>query len=259
MKQTPLIQIPLKQIIIIILFSLAFTACTNNDYPNLDKPAGIFAAGKAEFSEKNYMESEKFFNKIKLQYSASLFADSSQYYLAEISYARKEYILAAFNYSILERHYPASGLKKIARYKNAQCYYDLSPSFQRDQAYTKKAIGLYQSFKDLYPGDSLFFEAKKRIDELTQKLAQQEFSIAELYAKIDDPKAAIIYYNSVIDQYIESPYYEKSFIGKIKMQLLMEKYELARSTMNVYKIKFAEHINNSEIVEFERIILHGSN
>lgn len=248
----------LKHIITIFVISIIFTSCKNNDYPNLDKPAGIFYAGKAEFAEKNYLDAEKFFNKIKLQYSASVYADSSQYYLAEVSYVRKEYLLAAFNYSILERHYPASGLKKIARYKNAQCYYDLSPSFERDQAYTEKAIGLYQSFKDLYPGDSLFFEAKKRIDELTQKLAKKEFSVAELYAKIDDPKAAIIYYNSVIDKYIESPYYEKSFIGKIKMLVLMEKFELARSTMNVYKIKFSEHINNPEIKEFENQIAQGN-
>ncbi|MEI6090332.1 MAG: outer membrane protein assembly factor BamD [bacterium] len=250
----------MKKIIIFSILSAIFlVSCKTPDYKLLTTAKSVFETGKKLYKEKDYLEAQSLFEKIKLQFPASIYSDSSQYYLGEIYFSRKEYILAAYSYSLLERNYPASLLRKDARYKNALCYYKLSPDFDRDQEYTKKAIDLFNNFKELHPGDSLFFDAQKKVSELTKKLAQKDFATAELYAKIEEPKAAIIYYNSIIENYVDSEYFEQAFTGKIKSQILMESFEKARSTIDLYKKRFPENANRSDIKEFERLIATGIN
>lgn len=248
-----------KIIIFSILSVILLVSCKTPDYKSLSTAKDVFETGKKLYKNKDYMEAQSQFEKIKLQFPASIYSDSSQYFLGEIYFARKEYILAAYSYSLLERNYPASLLRKDARFKNALCYYKLSPAYDRDQEYTKKAIDQFNNFKELHPGDSLFFEAQAKVIELTKKLAQKDFATAELYSKIEEPKAAIIYYNSVIENYVDSEYFEPSFVGKIKSQIFMGSFEKARSTIDLYKKRFPEYANRSDIKEFERLIAVGLN
>lgn len=250
----------MKKIIIFSILSVIFlVSCKTPDYKSLSTAKDVFETGKKLYKNKDYMEAQSQFEKIKLQFPASIYSDSSQYFLGEIYFARKEYILAAYSYSLLERNYPASLLRKDARFKNALCYYKLSPAYDRDQEYTKKAIDQFNNFKELHPGDSLFFEAQAKVIELTKKLAQKDFATAELYSKIEEPKAAIIYYNSVIENYVDSEYFEPSFVGKIKSQIFMGSFEKARSTIDLYKKRFPEYANRLDIKEFERLITVGLN
>lgn len=248
-----------KIIIFSILSVILLVSCKTPDYKSLSTAKDVFETGKKLYKNKDYMEAQSQFEKIKLQFPASIYSDSSQYFLGEIYFARKEYILAAYSYSLLERNYPASLLRKDARFKNALCYYKLSPAYDRDQEYTKKAIDQFNNFKELHPGDSLFFEAQAKVIELTKKLAQKDFATAELYSKIEEPKAAIIYYNSVIENYVDSEYFEPSFVGKIKSQIFMGSFEKARSTIDLYKKRFPEYANRLDIKEFERLIAVGLN
>ncbi|GIV55857.1 MAG: hypothetical protein KatS3mg040_0625 [Candidatus Kapaibacterium sp.] len=80
------------------------------------------------------------FDVIRLQYPASEFAPDAQYYLAEISFRRREYVVASFNYSMVRRQYPTHPRAREALYKAALCYVELAPPYDRDQEYTRKAI-----------------------------------------------------------------------------------------------------------------------
>ncbi len=240
----------------ILVLSVFIVSCKSSDV-ELNTAEQVFREGKRLLDKKKYFESEDMFNKIKLQYPTSQFADSSQYYLGEVSMARKEYIMAAFHYSLVERRFPASGLRKEARYKKALCYYNISPGYDRDQEYTIKAIAEFESYKNLYPGDSLFFEAQDRITELTDKLAQREFSIAELYNKIEKPLAAVIYYDFLIDLYPDSDLVEDAQLGKIEMLIFMKKFEKARSALDVYKKEYPKNIDLPIVNKFANEITEG--
>jgi outer membrane protein assembly factor BamD len=236
---------------------LVLPSCKNNDAV-LDTPQKVFTRGKELLEDKKYEEAENMFKKIKLQYPASNYADSAQYYLGEVYFERKEFINAAFNYSLVERYYPASGLRKEARYKRAMCYYNLSPKFDRSHEYTKKAIVEFESYKTLYPGDSLFFDADKKISELRDKFARKDFEIGKLYQKIDEPLAAVIYYDFLINDYPDSGYLEEAMLGKIEMLMFMKRYEKARSAIEVYKKEYPKNRNLPAIQEYEKIIREES-
>ena len=241
-----------------ILSVLVFiTSCGGTKTPENTSAEQVYAKGVELFHEEEYLEAKQYFDIIKLQYPASQYADDAQYYLSEINFKRDEYILAAFNYSMLRRVYPGSPYSKESLYKNALCYYKLSPSYDRDQEYTNKAIESFMEFQYLYPEDSLNTESANRIIELRDKLAYREYFTAELYRKMTNPKASVIYYDAVINKFSDSKYFEDAYIGKIEALYLMKRYEQVISIIRAYSTQFpkgkATARNNIIIKEIDAI------
>jgi outer membrane protein assembly factor BamD len=226
----------------VALFSLALIAfaCVPKSSVaprNLDE---YFEQALEAFHNNDLARAQKYFDAIKLQYPASKYADDAQYYLAEINVKKSEYILAAYNYNQLRRTFPNSEFAKISAFKAATSTMKQSPKFDRDQDYTKQAIKSLSEFQALYPRDSLAVEAGKMITELRTKLAEHDFRTAELYIKLQAPRASIIYYDLVLNNFPDTEFAEPSFIGKCKMLLRLKRYQEAQETMRLYRRRFAE-------------------
>lgn len=235
--------------IVIIIFALV--SCKTTDNIETRDPEIVFKKAVELYEKEEYLEARNLFEMIKLQYSATEWADDAQFYLGEIAFKRKEFILAAFSYNQLRRSYPGSIYAKESLYKTALSFYELSPKFDRDQEYTKKAIQAFQEFQYIYPEDTLSVEATKKIKELRNKLAYRDFFTAGLYRKLDSPHSALIYYNSVIKDYNDTDYYEASFLGKIEVLIEMEKFDEAKSTIQAYKKNFPNGKFSSDIKNLE--------
>ncbi len=190
------------------------------------------------FEEEDYLQAQEQFDVIKLQYPASKYADDAQYYLSEIYFRQKQYIMAAFNFNRIRSLYPNSPYTKEALYKACLCYYNLSPSFDRDQEYTNKAIETMNTFQRIYPQDSLYAEVDTLINEMRNKLAHREYSIAEIYRKLDSPNSSLIYYDSVIENYPDTIYFERAYIGKIEALTIMKRFGEAKGIIELYKKRF---------------------
>jgi outer membrane protein assembly factor BamD len=242
----------IKLVILLLTFSFILFACKSTDNFDTRDAESVFKKAVEYYENENYLEARNLFEMIKLQYSATEWADDAQYYLGEIAFKRKEYILAAFSYNQLRRSYPGSIYSKISLYKTALSFYELSPKFDRDQEYTKKAIQAFQEYQYIYPDDSLYNEAGNKINELRNKLAYRDFFTAGLYRKLDSPHSALIYYNTVIKNYNDTEYYEPSFLGKIEVLIEMEKYDEAKSTIQAYKKNFTNGKFLKEISELEK-------
>ncbi len=190
------------------------------------------------FNEEEFLEARKLFDVIKLQYPASQYADDAQYYLAEINFKMEQFILAAFNYSRLRSIYPSSEYVKPSLYKAAISFYELSPSYERDQEYTHKAIDAFNLFQRLYPSDSLANGADKYISELRNKLAHREYSTAILYTKLYSYHSSLIYFDSVIDDYPDTEYFEPAFYGKIDILIRLRRLDEAEGLIDIYQKRF---------------------
>ncbi|PKL84547.1 MAG: outer membrane protein assembly factor BamD [Ignavibacteriae bacterium HGW-Ignavibacteriae-1] len=221
-------------------------ACGSNKPPESGTAEELYSRAMELFDDEDYLDAASHFEIIKLQYPASLYADDAQFHIAEINYRRKEYIMAAFNFSLLRRIYPGSPHVKDALMKNAMCFYELSPPYDRDQDYTMKAIESFQEFQYLYPEDSLYTEATNKIIELRNKLAYREYFTAQLYTKMDSPLSAMIYYETVINKFSDTEYFEPAFFGKIEMLVWMKRNEEAASMIGAYRKTFPNgpNINN---------------
>ncbi len=232
----------LQSLLVLVIIAI-ISSCAGTKGPETRPVDEIFKNAVELFNSEDYLEAKTLFDLIKLQYPASQFADDAQYYFAEIHFKREEYIMAAFHYNLLRRVYPGSEYGKISLYKAAMSNFKLSPPFDRDQDYTKKAIDAFQEFQYMYPNDSLFAEATGKIMELRTKLAYREYFTAALYIKMESPNSSIIYYDAVINKYNDTEYYELAFIGKIDAYVIMKKYDKVRDLIYLYKNNFPKGAN----------------
>jgi len=175
-----------------------------------------FRRGMEALEDEDYLEAQEAFNTIILQDPASDFADDAQFYLAESYFRNGEYKLAAFNYNRLRTSFPNSSFYKEAFFRSGEAYYFSSLSYDRDQRETKFAIDVYRAFSTYYGADSLAPIARSRIAELQNKLAQKDYMTAELYRKMDEHAAALVYYEKVIEGYPDTEYFQLATIGRIK-------------------------------------------
>lgn len=226
-------------LIAISIILIGIIGCGTSKPPVQPTVEEVFSEAMNYYNKKDYQEALRLFDVIKLQFSASVYADDAQFYTAEIYYNKGEYIMSAFHYSLLRKNYPFSEYNKTALFKMAMSFYNISPKFDRDQEYTRKAIQAFSEYQTVYPQqDSLYYEASKYIDELREKLAYREFFTAELYRKLYNPKSASIYYDFVIINYDDTKYYEPALFGKAEVLFEMKKYDEAKAVLNLYLNNF---------------------
>lgn len=224
---------------LLLLSIILFISCSKENVRRTD-PALIFEDAKKEFEDEEYTEAKNLLEIISLQFPASKYAEKAQYYISECEFNQKKYILAAYNYNRIRRIYPGSSYSKIALFKAALCFFHLSPPYDRDQEYTKKAIQQFQDFQYQYPGDSLTAEANKYIDKLRNKLAKGQFKIAYLYRKLEAPKSSLIYYQEVLNKFDDTDYYEEAYYGKIETLIILRRYAEALGLIELYKNNFPD-------------------
>ena len=232
----------------LILFALA---CGKKEGEKIKNPETVYNEAMEYFNDEDYFKAKQKFDVIKLQYPASEYAEYAQYYLGECEYYEGNYIIAAFNYNNLRRIYPSTKFAKESMFKGAKCYYKLSPSFERDQEYTTKAIESLQEFQYVYPNDSLSKEAGELITELRNKLGHKQYKIAEIYMKLDAPRSAVIYFDEVINNYDDTKYFEDAFYGKISALDYMKKYEEAKGIIDIYLRRFPKGKYQKQVNEIK--------
>jgi len=246
------------RIFLIIALSVAVVSgCGKKSSPEHRTAESLYVDGIELFNNGKYQKARELFDVIKLQHPASQFADDAQFYLAEISFERKEFIMAAFNYGMLRRLYPSSTHTKQALYKTAICYYELSPNYDRDQEYTHKAIEAFQEFQYVYPDDELAKQSSEYIQGLRNKLAFRELSTANLYMKLESPNSSVIYYDVVIREYNDTEHFEDAYIGKLDAMVMMEKFEEARGLIRVIKSTFPNSRNLYRVENIEADIMRS--
>ncbi len=231
--------------------TLFTSGCGSGSTVDYRDAESVFKAGVAALDDNDYIESQKMFDIVRLQFSTTQYADDAQFYLGELNFKRRDFIIAAFNYNLLLRTYPTSEYAKRALYKSALCYNELSPPSDRDQEYTKKAIQAFSEFQAVYAQDSLSTEATKNIVALRQKLAEREFNTAAIYRKLYSWKATLVYYDTLMEEFPDTEFYEPAFLGKIEMLTQLKRYDEAKALIDTYKRKFpsGKFLNDISTIE----------
>lgn len=238
---------------VLATLGLALSSCSSSEGAKKAKTVDeIFSEAKAAYDDDNWIEAQAKFDVIKLQYPASQYADDAQYYLAEISFQRSEYIMAAFNYNQLRRSYPSSEYVRESMFKAALCYDKISLPADRDQENTRKAILAYTDFQSVYMRDSLALEATKRIRDLRDRLAERFWQAAEHYVRTYARRAALIQYDAIIDEYPDSKWLEPALVQKIEILIQLQRNDEARTAIAAYRRMVKQPEQKSVVDALER-------
>lgn len=241
----------MKKLLSIVLFAIVLTGCASTVNTTNMTPEEHLNYAMKLFNNGDYLESINEFQTIMLQFPGSAVIDQAQYYLAESHFKKGEFILAAFEYSRLIKDIPASKLVPKAQYMLAESYYQLSPNFQLDQKYTKKAIEEFQAFIDFFPADPQVSEAEGKIKQLNEKLAQKEFNTARIYSLSESYDAAILYYNIVTDTYHDTKYAPLASYQKIKLFLEKKDKIGAMKEINTFLDKYPADSNINDVKKLQ--------
>ncbi len=229
------------KVVLAVVAVLVVAGCGGNDMTKVMTVEERFAHAKTLFEKEDYLDAINEFTVITLQYQGSAFAADAQYYIGECRFARKEYLLAAFEYSVVKRNYAASPRVPDAQYKIGMSYYYLSPRSTLDQQYTKRAIDEFQAFVEYSPGHEEAADAEARIQELTIRLAKKQFDTARLYRTMQYYRAALFYFDDVIEKYHDTEYAPLASIDKVELLIERNKYPEAA----IESRRFLERYPNS--------------
>jgi outer membrane protein assembly factor BamD len=217
----------------------------------------LFKRAKEFLEEEEWIPAQKHLDVLKLQFPASPLADDAQYYIAELHFRKREYILSSYNFNQLRKQFPSSEYSKSSLYKAALSYYELSPPADRDQDYTRQAIKSFEEFRTAYPKDSLAIESGKKILELRDKLARNVFSTAELYVKLEAPRSVLVYLDAILNDYPESSLIEQCLAMKSTMLMRVRRYADATEAIRLYRQRFPKGSFQAEIQDTEERIQSG--
>jgi outer membrane protein assembly factor BamD len=231
-----------RTIVLFLITCLFFVSCTkelNIQDMGFEKS---FRTAKNKFGQEKYREALIDLNSIILNYGGQNGIDSAQFLIGKSHYELGEFYSASYEFNRLSDNFPESELIEDSYYYSAECFRELSPRYTLDQKETYNAISKFQLYLDLFPQGKFAEKSNSSIIELREKLARKTFEAGALYLKLDQPRAAKIYFNEVIDNYYDTTFYVLS-LEKIAQAYLSLKDEY---NYQVYLSRFQEFKNKTE-------------
>jgi outer membrane protein assembly factor BamD len=200
---------------------LIFLSCRNQD---LIRPGDsievAYEKAKNQYDNENYSEAARAFETVVSIGRGTDIGRDAQYFLAESYFNDGRYLVAASEYNRYAQFYPNSPRREEVDFKEALCYYNLSPRYKLDQTYTNRAIENFRLYLSRYSNSERAEVAGEYITELREKLARKTYESAEFYKRTSRYNAAAIYYNRVIDQYPETSWAERALVEQIESYIL---------------------------------------
>jgi outer membrane protein assembly factor BamD len=130
---------------------------------------------------------------------------AAQYHLGLTYEKQKEYLSAVKAYEQLIERYPQDTLAEVALFAIALAYKQEAGRAEYDQDMANKSITAFTDFVTRYPKGDRSPLALRWRHEMHLEQAYGLYRIGQFYEKQRATKAAIIYYNAVIEQNPRSP------------------------------------------------------
>lgn len=195
---------------------ILYTGCKNEQYIQAgDSLSTAYKKALRLYRAEDFRDAAKAFETVVNIARGTDYARSSYFYLAESYYESKQYLLAADAYNRFISLFPQAERRQEAAFKEALSYYQLSPRYKLDQTYTRRAIEKFRIYLARYPASERADQAGQYISEMRSKLAHKKYEAAQLYHRLDQYEAAIVYYNLTVDQYPETRWAELALVKEI--------------------------------------------
>lgn len=235
----------------LLLVALLVAACSQRP-KELQPVDQAMSRAMRQFHKEHYIDALDRFTRMTLDYAGSSLMDSIRFMEAECQYQLKEYLLAADLYEEVTARYPNSTLVQDAQLRRADCWFELSPHYALDQTYTLRALDEYQALLDEHADSPHKSMAEERIAACRHKLALKEMKSAELYVRMEQWPAALIYLNTVLETWYDQPdIMELALYYKVLAQARMKHLADTRASAQEYLRTWPD---GSHLAEVRRLL-----
>jgi outer membrane protein assembly factor BamD len=130
-----------------------------------------------------YSTASEQFQRIRDQYPFSPYATLAELHIADCKFYENEYEEAIPLYEEFEKLHPNNEAIPYVIYQEGRCYHRLMSTPDRDQTNTRKLIEIYGRLLNRYPDSPYSFEAKRRVAEAREMLAEHELIVSHWYIR----------------------------------------------------------------------------
>lgn len=214
-----MIPVSLRKLSIALLCALLVAACGRNRNPAQLGPDALYERGMAAYQAGNYARAAELLDRFLQGRLGDPRAPQARTTLARAYMERRDYVLAAGEYSRLLNESPPDSLQVVARFGMCEAYHELSPKPQLDQEYTGAGIAHCESVASTYPGTEQGRRAAEWAGEMRTKLAQKLYETGVFYFKRGAYDAAVIYFADAVEQFPGTP------VAPAALLRMVESYE----------------------------------
>lgn len=175
------------------------------------------------YHAKQYDKSGTLWANIGNIYRGTMREDTVQFYMAKCTYMHGEYAVSSSMFDEFRKANTKTPFLEEAEYLLAIGYYKMSPDVERDQSQTNKAIAALNEYMYRYPNSLKKKECQELVEELTRKLHEKDFLVAELYFKVGYFKSAIVAFRNAVKSAPESEFREEIMYYIVKSSYLFAK------------------------------------
>ncbi len=195
---------------------VGLVGCSGSQNITTSGPEDAYKKGVTEYEEEDYDKAIRYFRSVLNYGRGNQWAPDAQFKLAMAQRKKQKYLVAANEFQRFTQLYRTHQMVPRAEYERARAYYTRSPDYHLDQSDSRQAIELFQLFRDRYPDHKLAPKAQDKIEELRAKLAHKQYDAAKLYERRKMWPAATVTYESLFDQYPETPWADDALLGALR-------------------------------------------
>ena len=227
----------MKKILVLVLIGLTGLAAVSCRAPKTEVTAPASSSDEALFKEgESYLKKDPerarlYFRQVIDSFPKSFFAQRAKLAIADSFYNdgdESNMILAASEYREFISLYPYSPSASYAQFRIALSFFDKTLKPGRDQAKTLQALGEFKKVLTLYPLSEEAQQARDKIKECEERLAEHTFTIGLFYFKQKSYKAAFSRLNEVLTNY---PFY--TGMSDVYYYLGESNYQMAKADQSV--------------------------
>ncbi len=209
----------------------------------------LIERGNEALTSKKWATARQYFSKLlegypQSQYRADAKLGVGDTYLGENNSA--SFVYAVNEYREFLSFYPTNPRADYAQYQLGMVHLKQMLGPQRDQTETKEAIHEFQTFVERYPTSSMLPEAKARLREAKDRLADGELQVGTFYLHIGLPGSAITRFRGLLDS---DPQYTRKDALYFHLAEALEKTDKTGKEALPYYERLLEEFESSEFLE----------
>jgi len=157
--------------------------------------------GMEAMKAKKYGKALESFQKLKERYPYSKYAILAELKIGDAHFHKKNYEEAALAYEEFVRLHPRNDAVPYVLFQLGMSQFLVSPSMDRDQDQTRKAMETFRRLMEVYPGTEYAAKAQVQIFECEKRIAAHEFRIGRMYYRMGKHRAAQLRLTRLVEEY----------------------------------------------------------
>jgi len=200
-----------------------------------------YEAGRVALEAKRYLDAQTFLKRFLDLNPGHAVADSAQLLLGLAQFRGGSFAESAVEFAILVREFPRSELRDDAAYHECMAFFEQMRPAQLDPTFAERARGCFNEFLLRFPESSLGDEARARLLEISDRLAEKEYRTADMFMSLKHYDSALVYADEILTRYASSTWVPRALLLRARALARLKRSNEAQETLQRFLSAFPQH------------------